>query len=53
MDLRLRGKKKKSEYHRIILMIKMKLEEHICKEVIVNLLVINSRKTTLVGYSLI
>ena len=56
MDLGLREKKKKkkkTEYQRIILMIKMKLEEHICKKVIVNLLVINSRKTTLVRCSLI
>jgi hypothetical protein len=53
MDLGLREKKIKLEYHRIILMIKMKLKEHICKEVIVNLLVINFSKTTLVGCSLI
>ena len=34
-------------------MIKMKLEEHIYKKVIVNLLVSNSNKRTLVEYLLI
>jgi hypothetical protein len=35
-------------YRSIIIMIKMKLEEHICKNVLVNLLITNSHKVSLV-----
>jgi hypothetical protein len=35
-------------YQSIIIMIKMKLEKHICKKVLVNLLTTNSHKVSLV-----
>ena len=50
MDLTLQNKKI-SKYHRSILMIRMKIEEYICKMVIINLLATNSRRGTLVGCS--
>ncbi len=49
MDLTLQ--KIKNKKYQSILMMRMKLEEYICKMVIVNLLATNSRKGTLVSYS--